>query len=324
MKETTILWLALAAFLVLAGCVIFGSAMTAMNWDFSKLSTASYETNEHEIKENYHNISVMTDTADIVLVPSENAKHSVICYEERNAKHAVSVRENTLVIELSDTGKWHERIGFHIGTPKITIAVPQGEYGELTVSASTGDVELPKEFGFERIDITQTTGDVTRFASASEGISIQTSTGDIHVEDITAGMLALSVTTGRITVTNAECREDIVVQVSTGKAKLTDLRCKNLSSNGSTGELSLRNVVAAEAFVLERTTGDILLEGCDAGEIHVKTNTGDVTGSLLSDKVFVARTDTGKVDVPQTVTGGSCEITTDTGNIKITAGSSLN
>ena len=54
-----------------------------------------------------------------------------------------------------------------------------------------------------------------------------------------------------------------------------------------------------------------------AAEILIKTDTGDVKGSLLSEKVFVVQTDTGSIDVPKTVSGGRCEITTDTGDIKI-------
>ena len=58
-------------------------------------------------------------------------------------------------------------------------------------------------------------------------------------------------------------------------------------------------------------------DGCDAGELLVHTDTGDVSGSLLSEKIFIVRTDTGKISVPASVSGGRCEITTDTGDIKI-------
>ena len=58
-------------------------------------------------------------------------------------------------------------------------------------------------------------------------------------------------------------------------------------------------------------TGDVKFDACDASEISVKTDTGDVTGSLLTDKVFITNTDTGRVNVPQTATGGRCEIITD-------------
>ena len=57
---------------------------------------------------------------------------------------------------------------------------------------------------------------------------------------------------------------------------------------------------------------------CDAETICVNTDTGSVTGTLLTDKVFIIETDTGSVNVPKSITGGRCEITTDTGNIRIT------
>ena len=52
--------------------------------------------------------------------------------------------------------------------------------------------------------------------------------------------------------------------------------------------------------------------------MYVTTSTGEVTGSLRSEKVFITRSDTGRQDVPKSVTGGRCEITTDTGDIEIT------
>ena len=58
-------------------------------------------------------------------------------------------------------------------------------------------------------------------------------------------------------------------------------------------------------------------ENSDAAQISVKTSTGDVTGTLLSEKVFITETSTGTIRVPKTITGGKCEITTSTGNIKI-------
>ena len=60
------------------------------------------------------------------------------------------------------------------------------------------------------------------------------------------------------------------------------------------------------------------LKDCDAAELEIKTGTGDVQGTLLSEKVFVVKTNTGKIQVPETVTGGKCKITTTTGDIRIT------
>lgn len=317
MSKITKIWLIIAASFVLIGCIIFGGVMTMLKWDFTKLSTDKYETNDYEITEKFKNISIVTDTADIVFLPSENSKTSVSCYEQRNAKHFVAVKDGVLVIEVVDTRKWYEHIGINFSTPKITVYIPQGEYGALFVKSSTGNVEIPKEFKFENIDISESTGNVTNYASASENIIIKTSTGNIRVENVSANTLDLSVSTGGVTVSNVTCEGDVKINVSTGKTNLTDIECRNVVSNGNTGAISLKNVNATENFLIERSTGDVKLDGCDATEISVETDTGDVRGSLLTDKIFIVQTDTGNVDVPKTVTGGKCEITTSTGDINI-------
>ena len=317
MRTRTKVWLIIASSLVLIGCIIFGGVMTMLKWDFTKLSTGKYETNDYEIAEKLNNISIVTDTADILFVPSENSKASVVCHELKNAKHLVKVQNGKLVIEIVDTRKWYEHIGINFGTPKITVYIPQGEYGALFVKSSTGNVEIPKDFKFESIDISESTGNVTNYASALEKIIIKTSTGNIRVENVSAGTLDLSVSTGGITVSNVTCEGDVTVGVSTGKTHLTDIVCKSVLSNGSTGDITLNNVIAAEKISIKRSTGDVKLDRSDAAELFVETDTGDVTGTLLSDKVFVVETDTGSVDVPKTITGGKCEIITSTGDINI-------
>ena len=317
MRKKTKVWLIIAACLVLIGSIIFGGVLTMLKWDFTKLSTVRCETNDYEIKDEYKNISIVTNTADIVFAPSESQTTVVVCCEQKNMKHSVAVQNGELAIKVNDARKWYEYIGINFGTPKITVYIPQGEYGALLVKSKTGSVEIPKDYKFKSIDVSQSTGNVTNYASASEDITVKTSTGSIRIEDVFANTLNLSVSTGGIVVSDATCEGDIKLKCSTGKTNLTNVECKNVVSNGNTGAISLKNVVAAGNFLIERSTGDVKLDGCDASEISVITDTGDVKGSLLTDKIFIVQTDTGDVDVPKTVTGGKCEIITSTGDIRI-------
>ena len=271
--------------------------MAMLNWDFSKLSTTKFETNEYVIQEAYHNISVNTNTADLVFVPSENEACSVVCFEQEKLKHCVAVKDGTLEIQVSDTRKWYDYIGFYFGSPKITVYLPECQYGALTIRSATGHVNIPKDFQFESMDITENTGTVANYASASGHMKIKTSTGRICVENLSAAALELSVSTGDISVSN--------------------VRCQSLTSHGNTGTIALQNVIAKESFSITRSTGNVKLDGCDAATLFIKTDTGNVSGSLLSDKVFLTQTDTGSIHVPHTTAGGKCEIITDTGNIKI-------
>ena len=320
MKTRTKVWLIIAASLVLLGCILFAGVMATLKWDLTALATVKYETNTYEISEGFDSISIHTDTAQILLAVSHDGKCRVVCHEEEKARHTVTVENGTLTAKLTDERSVHDFFG-HIGIntdfPRITVYLPRTDYRTLTIRGSTCDVEIPSTFTFRDADISLSTGSVDFSASASGMLRIQTTTGYIRTEHITAGALDLSVSTGNVTVSDVACQGDVTVAVTTGKTALTDLSCKNLISGGSTGDITLRNVIASEAFSITRSTGDVVFDGCDAAEIYVKTDTGDVSGSLLTAKVFLTQTDTGDVDVPKTATGGKCQIITDTGDIHI-------
>lgn len=317
MGKSAKIWLIIAASLILVGAIIFTGVMLVLKWDFKKLSSDKFETKSYEISETFKNISVLTDTADIDFVITEKEETLVICKDRKNLKHTVEVLDQTLEIKLDDNRKWYDHIGINFGNTKITVYLPEGEYGDLKVKNSTGDIKIPKELAFKTIDIEGSTGHVTSYALAKNDIKIKLSTGDIKIENITAKSLDLAVSTGKINVNDVKCEGDIKIKVTTGKARLKNAECKNLISEGNTGDFTLENVKCSEKLSAKRSTGDVTLTLCDANEIFIKTDTGDVTGTLTSDKVFITSTDTGKVDVPKSTTGGRCEITTDTGDIEI-------
>lgn len=320
MRTRTKVWLIIAASLLLLGCILFAGVMTKFQWDFMELATVKYEINTYGISEEFDGISMNTDTADITFVLSDDGNCRVECYEQENVKHFVSVEDRTLTVELIDERSVYDFIGYiglNFDLPKITVYLPKTEYTNLLINGDTSDVEIPDDFTFDDVDISLSTGDVDFCASACEIIKIKSDTGDIRVYNTSVSALDLSVTTGKIVASDVVCEGDVNINASTGKSQLSNITCKNLTSGADTGDISLENVIAEEKFLITRSTGDVKFESSDATEIFVETDTGDISGSLLTDKVFITQTDTGRVDVPDTVTGGKCEITTNTGDIII-------
>ncbi len=317
MRNVKKTWFLIAAFLLVVGLLLFGGAMIALGFDFTKLNTGKYETNTYEISEDFRGISIDVSTTEIEFVLSDHEKCKVVCFEDEKEKHSVAVKDRTLIIDTEDTRKWYDHIGFTLGSPKMTVYLPKAEYASLLINTHTGDIEIPDDFQFENLKISGTTADVECLASGSNDMEIKLSTGKIKVNDITAGALDLSTTTGNIKVNSVTCGGTIGVSVSTGSAEIANVSCETFTSHGTTGHITLKNVIASDLISVERSTGGVTFEGSDAAEIYVKTTTGSVKGTLLSDKVFIAETDTGSVNVPKTVTGGKCEIKTTTGNIKI-------
>ncbi len=318
MKTAVKVWLIIAVSLVVVGGAVFCIVMAANGWDFSRIGSQKMVTNTYEVSEDFEAISIDADTEDISFLPSSDGKCSVVCYEDEKLRHSVSVQGGKLIIRTEDSRAWYDYIGnVSLKTPTITVYLPETEYTSLFITEDTGDITVPKDFSFGSAEITASTGDVDFSASSSGLIKIKTSTGDISVSELSAGELRLSVSTGHVEARSIVCGGDVDLTVSTGKAEFTDLSCKNLRSKGSTGDFSLKKVIAEDVFSIERSTGDVNFDRCDASELEIETDTGKVTGSLLTSKVFIARSDTGKIDVPETTEGGKCKITTDTGRIQI-------
>ena len=319
MKKSVWISLIVSGALIVFGAGFFVSALNGVNWDFSALSGYEFVTDTCNVTEPFSNISIDSDTADIQFIPSTDGKCRVEYGDLVYNVYEIEVRDGTLHIILNDTRKWYDYISIGTFTSSyITVYLPAGEYGTLTVSESTGDIEIPADFSFENLDMELSTGDVNVLASIKNTAKIKANTGDVTLKDLCVGGLEIKVTTGKIELEGVDCTGDVSLRCSTGKTFLTDLTCASLTSKGSSGDILLKNVIALGAFDISRDTGDVSFDSCDAANITVSTDTGDVRGTLRTDKIFVCRSDTGRVEVPPTTKGGTCRITTDTGDIIIT------
>ena len=297
MRKGTKLWLWITVSVVLFVCIIFVVVMSMAGWDFSKLATGNYVSNEYVITDAFQNISIDSNVANIVLLPTDDGTTKVVCREREKGYHQVTVQDDTLVILAVGAGKWTDNISAE--TAKITVYMPLEKYSGISVRTKTGDVNC--------------------FVSA-EKVHIAAGTGNIFVQKIHAGAMELTVSTGVISVINVTCDGEIRADTATGRMNITNVHCGSFSSTGSTGDVILEQLIADEGIFVRRNTGDVKFDRCDANAlIRVEANTGDVKGSFLSDKIFAVKTDTGDVDVPESVEGNAkCQISTGTGNVKIT------
>ena len=273
-----IIWI--AAGLMFLGISLFLGLGFYTNFDFTRLDSVKYITNTNDITDQFHSIDIDTVTADIEFRRAEDGQCRVVCYEREKMNHEVSVSNGVLEITVNDSRSWFDHITvFNFETPIVTVYLPERDYQSLKIDNTTGDLKLSGKWTVDEL-------------------SLETTTGDISVTDIS-------------------CKSDVFVHVTTGDIRLEDMTCKSLNAEGSTGDAVFTNVIAAAAMRVHRTTGDILLEKCDAEEIYINATTGDVTGTLLTSKVISAKATTGNVDVPKLTSGGRCEITTTTGDIRI-------
>lgn len=238
--------------------------------------------------------------------------------EQKNIKYNISVTEGLLTVSVEDNRSWIDHIGIAFKAPKMTIYLNYDQFDIIEIQNSTGSISIPDYVFAYKADIKLSTGNINISNAIINNLKIETSTGNIKLENLKTKDAKLQVTTGTIKVDKTQCESIFTVDVNTGLVEIDDLYCGIYNSTGKTGKLVMKDVIARESFNIERTTGDIQFEKCDANEMHIKATTGDIKGSFLTEKLFKTNTNTGKVEVQSSVKGGICEISTSTGDIKIT------
>ncbi len=316
MSKTAKIWLIVAAVLTALGLLIFVGAVAACGMDFAKLGTVAYTTETYEVSGGFDKISIDVSTTEVELKLADDGRCEAVCYESDKVRHSARVESGTLVIDTVDTRKWWEYLTVSFDTPKMTLYLPESDYGALKIETDTGDIAVPSDFSFGTVDIDGDTSDVQLLASVSGEVKIELSTGRISLDGVKAGRLNLSTNTGGIKLNNVRADGDAAIETDTGEVQLANVLCVDLSVDSATGNVELKAVTAG-TLAVESNTGNVRFDGSDAQSITVNTDTGNVTGTLLSDKIFFAESDMGSVKVPKTSSGGRCEITTDTGNINI-------
>ena len=167
---------------------------------------------------------------------------------------------------------------FSFKSPRISVYLPAGTYESLKADINTGDLTADQALVFDTAEIELSTGDLTMSGVQARAITVHGGTGDIRVSDMAPETMTVTLSTGKIVLSNVVCSGD--------------LRC-------------------------ESSTGDIRLTDVDGANIYLEASTGDITGTIRTDKTFSASASTGKVSVPTGTTGGRCEASTSTGDIRL-------
>ena len=330
-----------AVLLIIAGIAIACSAFIMTDFSLEGFATESFEETTCTIEGDFNHVLIATQEHDLTILPSENGECKIVFDKIKAQKNEYApeyaIDSDTLVINIVDNRKWFDHIGIFSGEVSMTLYLPESHYTSLTAATDTGDITVSEGLSFTGSSVATSTGDIKFLAKIDGELALATSTGDITVSDQELTSLEVSVSTGEIWIENVKASGKITLECSTGETELHSVEADSITSKGSTGYILLKNVyvendinikrntgdvtltsVLAGAFEIETSTGDVKLKLSDAEEIDIETDTGRVEGSLLTEKVFITESSSGSIKVPHTTSGGTCKITTSTGDIHIT------
>lgn len=287
-----------AAIIFTAAGVLLGLAdMASGKKELWGVGNMAFETKSYEINEHFSDIEVEDVECGIKIQRSPDNRCRVICpvRADGSVYRTAEVNNGVLRIERHDKGKLFSF--FSLPPADIEVYLPEGEYGKLTAYSTSGRIAVDEGLNFESARLESVSGSIEMYSDVKDELRAES-------------------TSGRVTVENAS-PERLTAKNKSGSVSLSRIRSEDIDASTVSGRIELCNVIASSHLNAESVSGSVELDRCDADRIRIESTSGSVKGTLLSDKIFTARSASGSVDVPRSASGGECEISTTSGSIKI-------
>ncbi len=354
MKKAKKIAIIIAVSMMALGLIFIVGSLAFVRFDATKLNTKEWETKTYAVEDSFTNISVYGGDAAVSFVTAADGNCKVVCTENEVIYDKIEVVNNTLTIERVDESKWYNNIGLHFGEIEITVYLPESEYEALFVDNSSGRIDVQGDFAFAEAEVMNSSGRINFMADVKGALKVENTSGGIYIGENSVGSLSVNGTSGSIEVmsvvaagdvqvtgssggigvSKVECANisvanssgvlrlseivatgDVNVEGTSGGVHLVDVECANLTGSNSSGKINCADVIATGDINLENSSGGIAMEACDATNLKLEATSGSIRGTLLTEKIFQANATSGSVDVPETTSGGVCEVTTTSGSI---------
>lgn len=120
-------------------------AEAAWRHDYTPLTVNTYP-----VSGNFTNISVTDYYADVQFRVSRDGSVSVVTRDAADVTHNVRVEGDTLTITRPEPSVGQRLFHHEDDDPEVTVYLPAGSYGALTVSNTSGDIETPASWALRR------------------------------------------------------------------------------------------------------------------------------------------------------------------------------
>lgn len=312
-------WLVTAAVLMVGGIALSAIGLSRgatwnMRFDLTKfkiiIGSDDYVTETLDVDE-FNKLIVNTDTIDVNIIKGD--KYSITYHVPEDQKPEITNNDKTLSVSTKESeGFTLFNFSFFFSkenNPYINITIPDSEDCKvLSLATSTGDIKVS--------DLTV------------DG-SINTSTGDIILNNNKMGNMVFEVSTGDIYINNCTMKS-LETNASTGEVNISDSTCNGkYYSRTSTGDVIINNS-ELDSFNLEGSTSDVNVKNTRINNITISTSTGDISMILKGEEKeysFDIDTSTGDIEIGQdefedryskhTDGNKQISISTSTGDIEI-------
>ncbi|WML50222.1 DUF4097 family beta strand repeat-containing protein [Neobacillus sp. PS3-34] len=243
----------------LAGTLVTVNANGGFSFDTNNVSDKAVIDNDGIKK-----LKVDLSSSDVSIHPTTDKEITVELSgkisKKLKKKIKLAVRENgdTAEVSLKNENQIKFNIGVLIVDTNVDIYMPKEMFESIRLETSSGDIAA-EGLTAKEISLQSSSGDIAVENSKAEDLfAIQTSSGDISSMKNSGEKLDMKASSGDINVKDQESRE-AVIQSSSGEIRLRNIS-GNLAADSSSGDIFIKNKEITGDFNAESSSGDITIE----------------------------------------------------------------
>jgi DUF4097 and DUF4098 domain-containing protein YvlB len=195
------------------------------------------------------------------------------------------------------------QVDFTITVPADTTVNAVTDFGNITISDTSGDANLNTNFG-----------DITVTGVSDGSIDAVTDFGEITLSSLEVVNVIASSNAGDINLSNVQATGSVEVNTEFGEVQYQDGAAKSLDVHTNSGDLDLDSITVDRELIAKTEFGSITLTQVEAATYDVKTNSGRIslegtTGEITADTEFgdVSVTDAQNATLTLSTNSGTIE-----------------
>ena len=189
---------------------------------FNTLKVFGENANKKVIEESsFTNIEVLTNNADVMIVPTESVKTTVeYTWASKKTKFNfdAAVKGDTLSVQLKQKRKFFISFGFNSGDSKLTVSVPEKQYKNLQIMSDNGRINV-ENLHSEGIVLETDNGQIQVRNVEAKTVNVETDNGKILLEDV-IGEIKGSTDNGQISLVTNDINSPIDLSTDNGSIEV--------------------------------------------------------------------------------------------------------
>lgn len=258
------------------------------------------------IADTVRNIKIDVISEDVKIVPTNKSQCRILYPDDESVKYEADLDGDTVTITAEEKD---DILNFFAGAvyDHITIELPIYDGYNIEANTSSGkiDVSVTSENG--SIKLSSSSGDIEFFGAAKD-ISVKTGSGDIefHGAKAASGNIKIESSSGEVDVENVEC-DTLSLITKSGDADVSGIKSMHAGQ------------ISSFAVYIETQSGDVSFEDVFAPATSIITGSGDVEGEIRDEYIFQVNSRSGRIRVPQSSLNAKylLKIETGSGDIEI-------